>query len=119
MYTAPVVAAIGFGAALFMLGFLIAFVREGAPAVCDWVLPSRRKRHAEAIHVLGLRCDGAYGERGCNRGNGREEVVENKNHEKGNRSSGLITLDVRTMAGGLGWRAIPSQRSSIVRERRL
>ena len=119
MYTAPVVAAIGFGAALFMLGFLIAFVREGAPAVCDWVLPSRRKRHAEAIQVLGLRYDGAYGERGCNRGNGREEVVENKNHEKGNRSSGLITLDVRTMAGGLGWRAIPSQRSSIVRERRL
>jgi hypothetical protein len=119
MGAATVVAAIGFGSAVFMLGFLIALVREGAPAVCYWVVPSHRKRQRDSLQLSGLLDEGDYCEKGCIRGDGRAEFVENKNHENGNYSSGLITLDVRTISGGLGWRAIQSQRNYILRERRL
>ena len=40
MWSALVVAAIGLAAAAFMLRFLLALLREGAPSVCYWVIPS-------------------------------------------------------------------------------
>jgi hypothetical protein len=52
MGTAWIVGAIGFGAAVFMLGFLIALLREGAPSVCYWVVPVRRKSRRETLRIL-------------------------------------------------------------------
>ncbi len=52
MFTAWVVAAIGFGAAVFMFGFLIALLREGAPSACYWVVPVRRKPKSQIVEVL-------------------------------------------------------------------
>jgi len=52
MGTAWVVAAIGFGAAVFMLGFLIALLREGAPSACYWVVPVRREPKSQIVEVL-------------------------------------------------------------------
>jgi hypothetical protein len=47
MWEAWVVAAIALAAAAFMLGFLIALLREGEPSVCYWVAPVRREIERE------------------------------------------------------------------------
>jgi len=54
MGAASVVAAVGFCGAGFMLWFLIALLREGAPSVCYWAVPVRRKER-EALHMLRVR----------------------------------------------------------------
>jgi hypothetical protein len=119
MGAAPVVAAIGFCGAGFMLWFLIALLREGAPSVWYWAVPVPRKER-EALHMLrvryagGDRCGTAF-----TSSNYRVDLLENENHEKGKDSSSLITLDLRTVSGRLGWRAIQSQRNYALRERRL
>jgi hypothetical protein len=117
MGTASVVAAIGFGAAVFMLGFLIALLREGAPSVRYWVAPVLRKPQREGVQVLRAAYDG----RGAGRelSNGGVKLSENENHDQKKNGSGLITLDVRAVSRGVGWRAIHSKRSFVLRERRL
>jgi hypothetical protein len=117
MGTASVVAAIGFGAAVFMLGFLIALLREGAPSVRYWVARALRKPQREGVQVLSAAFDGCGAGRELS--DGRVELLENENHEKEKSGSGLIALDVRTISGGVGWRAIHSKRSFVLRERRL
>ena len=47
MWAAWVVAAIALAAAAFMLSFLMALLREGAPSVCYWMVPVRRKLEKE------------------------------------------------------------------------
>jgi hypothetical protein len=116
MGTASVVAAIGFGAAVFMLGFLIALLREGASSVRYWVVPVFGKPQRAGVQVLNVAYDG---DAGREPGDGRVELLENENHEKEKSGSGLIALDVRTISGGVGWRAIHSKRSFVLRERRL
>ncbi|MGA8837834.1 MAG: hypothetical protein WCF74_11715 [Candidatus Sulfotelmatobacter sp.] len=118
MGAASVVAAVGFCGAGFMLWFLIALLREGAPSVCYWVVPVRRKER-EALHMLRVRLDGGDCGTACTGSNYRVDLLENENHEKGKDGSSLITLDVRTISGRLGWRAIQSQRSYVLREHRL
>lgn len=114
MGIASVVAAIGFGAAVFMLGFLIALLREGA-SVRYWVEPVLAKPPREGL------LSGAYDGRGAGRelSEGRAKLSENENHDQEKSGSGLITLDVRTISGGVGWRAIHSKRSFVLRERHL
>ena len=119
MGAASVVAAVGFCGAGFMLWFLVALLREGAPSVCYWVVPVRRKER-EALHMLRVRyaggdCCGTA----CTASKYRVDLLENENHEKGKAGSSFITLGVRTTSGRLGWRTIQSQRSYVLRERRL
>ena len=119
MGAASVVAAVGLCGAGFMLWFLIALLREGAPSVCYWAVPVRRKER-KALHTLRVRYDG--GDCGGTAGTGRNYRVvslENENHENGKDGSSFITLDVRSISGRLGWRAIQSQRNYVLRERRL
>jgi hypothetical protein len=40
MWLAVVLVAITFAGTVFMIRFLIALLREGAPSVCYWVIPS-------------------------------------------------------------------------------
>jgi hypothetical protein len=115
MGTASVVAAIGFGAAVFMLGFLIALLREGPSSVRYWVVPVLRKPQREG--ALSVTYDGRGA--GCKLRVDRVKLSENENHDQKKSGSGLIIFDVRTISGGMGWRAIYSKRSFVLRERRL
>ncbi len=53
MWATWVVAAIALAAAAFMLTFLIALLREGAPSVCYWVVPVRREPRKGMVEVVG------------------------------------------------------------------
>jgi hypothetical protein len=120
MGAASVVAAIGFGGAVFMLWFLLALLREGAPSVCCWVVPVRRKPPREAFQVLSIAYEGGdCCETGTNRSELRVELLENENREKGKYGSSPITLDGRIISGRLGRRAIHPKHSYVLRERRL
>ena len=52
MWATWVVAAIALAATAFMLTFLIALLREGAPSVCYWVVPVRREPKRELVEIL-------------------------------------------------------------------
>lgn len=52
MWTAWVVAAIALAGASFMVRFLIAMLREGAPSVSYWVVPVRRGPESEILEAL-------------------------------------------------------------------
>jgi hypothetical protein len=91
-----------------MLWFLFALLREGAPSTSYLAVPVLRQRRG-AFQVLDLECESE----GCNH---RVNLLENQNHEQGKFDSGLITLDVRTSFGGMGWRPIQFQRNYIAPE---
>jgi len=115
MGTALVVAAIGFGAAVFMLGFLIALLGEGAPSVCYWALPVRGDSEKEGHHAV---LCGIYLDEDCRatesgRGDNCLELLENENHEKEKRAAGLITFDVRHVSGWPGWRSIRARGNDV------
>jgi hypothetical protein len=121
MGAAWLVAAIGFGGAVFMLRFLLALLREGAPSVCCWVVPVRRKPEKEKdLEALSR----IYADDNCrtteaHRSECYRQLLENENHEQGKYGSGPITLDGRIVSGRLGWRAIPPKHSYVLREPRL
>ena len=52
MWAAWVVAAIALAGCGFMLRFLIAMLREGAPSVCYWIVPVRRGPEREIPAAL-------------------------------------------------------------------
>jgi hypothetical protein len=52
MWAAFAVAAVALAGTAFMLRFLIALLREGAPSVCYWVVPVRRRTLREDFEVL-------------------------------------------------------------------
>jgi len=52
MWAALMVAAVALAGAAFMLRFLVALLREGAPSVCYWVVPVRRRLLREDLEVL-------------------------------------------------------------------
>ena len=56
MWATWIVAAIALAAAAFMLTFLIALLREGAPSVCYWVVPVRREPKRELVEILSSNC---------------------------------------------------------------
>jgi hypothetical protein len=62
MWATGVVAAIALAAAAFMLTFLIALLREGAPSLCYWVVPVRREPKRELVEILSSNCmdDGGW-----------------------------------------------------------
>jgi hypothetical protein len=120
MWAPWVVAGIALAAAAFMLRFLIALLREGAPSVSYWIVPVRggpeKECHLEVLSSI-------YADEDCRaRENKRSdydaELLEKENYAQEECSSGLIALDVR-FVGGLGWRPIYSRRGSNFREHRL
>jgi hypothetical protein len=46
------IAAVALAAAAFMLRFLLALLREGAPSVCYWVVPARREPKRQMVEIL-------------------------------------------------------------------
>jgi hypothetical protein len=56
MWATWVFAAIALAAAAFMLTFLIALLREGAPSVCYWVVPLCREPKREVVEILSSNC---------------------------------------------------------------
>lgn len=120
MWPAWVIAAIALAGAAFMFRFLIALLREGAPSVCFWVVPVRRTPEKE-VHLKALR--GIYFDDDCRAAEnhhsaGCVELLENENHAKEKLSSGLIALDIRSIAG-VDSRSIHPKRGHIFREHRL
>ena len=107
MWGASVVAAIALAAAAFMLRFLIALLREGAPSVWYWVVPVRRERQkARRLEVpSGIYFDEDRRATETGGADYRLGLLENGNHAK-DYASGLITLDVRPVSASLGWRSI-------------
>ncbi|MFZ0321841.1 MAG: hypothetical protein WAL56_22140 [Candidatus Sulfotelmatobacter sp.] len=116
MGTAAIVATIGLGAALFMLWFLFALLREGPPSVCYWSVPVGWKAR-ETLQVWSVRHEDDS-QNGLRLSDGRADLLENQNHAEYKYDSGLILLDVRTISGELGWRAIRPRRNPIFTERR-
>jgi hypothetical protein len=113
MWGAFVVAAIALAAAAFMIRFLIALLREGAPPVCFWVVIVRRDPEADESYV------DKHDTPECNHSVCWPELlVENQGHAKEVRASGLISLDVRHVSAGLGWRSI-RRGVDVLRERRI
>jgi hypothetical protein len=119
MGAAWAVAAIALAGATFMLRFLIALLREGAPSVCYWV-PVRRESENE-VRLTGLR--GIYLDDDCSTDSDRSadyvELLENKDYAEEESSSGLIALDARAVSNGFAWRSIHPRRGSVFRENRL
>ena len=105
MWAPWVVAGIALAAAAFMLRFLIALLREGAPSVCYWVVPLRPEQADEC------------GAMECEPGDD-QEFLENAGHAEKEYGSGLITLDVRTVSSGLGCGSIYPRGGYTFREHR-
>jgi hypothetical protein len=120
METVWVIPAITLAGAGFMLWFLIALLRESPPSVCYWVaqVPGKREKGKD---LAGLRR--SYLDENCrateaNRSECYRQLLENENHETEKCKSGLITVDVRAISDGLGWRAIHPKHSYSFRELR-
>jgi hypothetical protein len=119
MWAAWGIAAIAWAGVAFMLRFLVALLREGAPSVCYWVVPVRREPEKE-VHLKSLA--GIYFDDECDATelNCDDCPVEflGNGHDKEKYDSGLISLDVHPAAARLGWRSIYSIGSHAFREHR-
>jgi hypothetical protein len=119
MWAALVVAAVALAALAFMLMFLIALLRDGAPSVCYWAVPVRRELYRPVHGALSANCvEDDCRALECNRGEYDVELLEKENYAKAECSSGLIALDVPA-SDGLGWRSIRQRRGSVFRQHRL
>jgi|HubBroStandDraft_6_1064221.scaffolds.fasta_scaffold172939_2 hypothetical protein len=121
MWAACVVAAIALSAAVFMLRFLVALLREGAPSACYWVVPIRRETGAKKRRRLEfpsrIHVDGDFCRTESDNGDYYREL-ENENRAK-ECASGLIAIDVCSISDGLGWRSIRSRGGNIFQQHRL
>ena len=121
MWAAWVVTAIALAAAAFMLRFLIALLREGAPTVCYWVLPVRGRPEKECrLKVL----SSIYVDEDCRVPEDKSsdhcvELLENEDYAQEECDSSLIVLDVPDVCDRLGWRSIHPRRGFTFREHRL
>jgi hypothetical protein len=121
MGAASVVAAIGFGAAAFMLRVLMALLREGPPSVCYRVVPvSRKLEKGEDLEALGrIYVDESCRATEANRSAPYRGVLEKENHDEGRYGQGLIAIDVRDVSGRADWRAINARHNAVLRQRRF
>ena len=119
MWAVWVIAAIALAGAAFMLRFLMALLREGAPSVCYWVVPVHRAPEKE-VHLKALR--GIYFDDDCRAASDGSgccvELLDKENYAKQKSDSDLIALDIRPIAG-LGGRSILPGRGHIFREHGL
>jgi hypothetical protein len=121
MGAAPVVAAVGFGAAAFMLRFLMALLGERAPSVCYRAMPVCRKREkGEDLEALGrIYVDESCRATEANRSASYRRVLEKENHDEGRHGQGLIAIDVRDVSGRPDWRAINAKHNAVLGQRRF
>ena len=117
MGAAWIVAAVGFAAVVFMLGFLIALLREGAPSVCYWIVSGRRELETERHFLRSIDGDHVSHATECN-GIYHLELLGNEGHAK-ECASGLTVVDVRPVSDRLGRRADHSRNKYALREGRL
>lgn len=121
MWPALILAGIALAGASFMVRFLVALLREGAPSTCYWVVPVRREpeksSHLKALG--GIRTDEAAGVAECHRGDYYLEFLENEGHAKKECASGHIVFDAYSAPARLGWRSIHPRRGSVFREHRF
>jgi hypothetical protein len=121
MWAAWVVAAIALAGAGFMLRFLIAILREGAPSVCYWVAPAcqapEKTQHLDVLR--GIYFDETCSAAEIDRSAHYLDLLENDNYAKEECDSGLIALDVPPASARVGWRSIDPSRGFVFRERRL
>jgi hypothetical protein len=120
MWPSWIIAAIALAGTAFMLRFLMALLREGAPSICYGVVPVRQAPKKE-VHLKTLRGiyfddDRRATENHCSAG--CVELLERENYAKEEFSSGLIALDVRSFAC-VDSRSIRQNRGHIFREPRL
>jgi hypothetical protein len=119
MWAAWVVAAIALAATAFMLGFLMALLRESAPSVCYWLVAVRRepekKGHPKAVR--GIYFDDDCRATGSYYGDYRLELMENEHDAEEKCTSGLITLTVRPVPDNVVWRSIERSRGNVFRGR--
>jgi hypothetical protein len=105
MWATWIVAAISLAAAVFMLRFLIALLREGAPSVCYRVVLVRRE--PEQVEVL---CETYFDDdwraTEDDRGGCSVEFLENGIYAKQERSSNLIVPGSGAVSNRVGWRSI-------------
>jgi hypothetical protein len=116
MDAASVVAAIGFGGAMFMLWFLIVLLREQVRSVRPRTASAQRKLRIRHLRVLRIAYD--CGTRLETRSNGSDcavELLENQHHEKG--EYGSADLNVCISFGTLGWRTVHPKHRFVRRER--
>jgi hypothetical protein len=128
MWAACVVAAIALSGVAFMLGFLVALLREGAPSVWYWVVPVRgeieRATRTGKERNLGFPSSIYVDESSHSTESDHDDYyleLENENSAQ-EYASGLIALDVDSVNGGLGWRPIrpiPSRGHSAFHQHRL
>ena len=121
MGAASVVAAVGFGAAAFMLRVLMGLLREGAPSVCYRVVRVCRKlKKGEDPEALGrIYVDESYRATEANRSAPYRGVLEKENHDEGRYGQGLIAIDVRDFAGRADRCAINSKHNAVLRQHRF
>jgi hypothetical protein len=121
MWPAWILAAIALAGASFMVRFLVALLREGAPSTCYWVVPIRREpekpSHLKALGGICLDEDADAAE--CHRGDYYLEFLENERHAKKECDSGLIVFNAHSAPARRGWRSIQSVRGKVFREHRL
>ena len=110
-----------FGSGRVHAEVLIALMREGAPTVCDWVIPVRGRPEKELrLKVLsGIYVDEDRRARENTRGDYDANLLENENYAQEECDSKLIALDIRHASDSLGWRPISSRRGYISPERHL
>lgn len=122
MWASWVIAGIAFTGTAFMLRFLMALLREGAPSVCYWVTPGRREarigKHPDVLRGICFdeEC-AAEGSRPFS-----AELLEVENYAKQECDSDLIALrgwHVRPVFERVEWRSVHPSRGYIFRERRL
>jgi hypothetical protein len=121
MWATWVVAGIGLAGVAFMLRFLAALLREGAPSVCCRVVMVGRE--PEKDKPLRLLRGTYFGDDGrtikSDRGDYSCELLENEHYAKEKRTSGLIALDVHPVSERLGWRPVHASRGHVFREPRF
>jgi hypothetical protein len=120
MWAAWMVAAVALAGVAFMLRFLAALLREGAPSVCyRVVMVDRKPEKDEPLRALrGIRFGDDVRATTSDRGDYRGELSENEHYAKEKHTSGLIALDVRPVSERLGWRPVHASRDDGFREPR-
>jgi hypothetical protein len=117
MWVAIFFVAIALTGTSFMLWFLIGLLRDDAPLTCCWIVPIRCALERESNNCLGEYVGHDDYKLEHEPTDYYVELSENRVHAK-HGASGLISLDVRSVTGRVGWRSIQPSRA-VLHQRRL
>ncbi len=120
MWAASLVTGVALAAVAFMLRFLAALLREGAPSVCyRVVMVGREPEKDEPLRVLrGIYFHDDSRATESDRGDYRCELPENEHYAKEKRTAGLVDLGVHPVSVGWSRRSIHPKRGYVFREPR-